>query len=145
MIGMGVVFPPYRRLLHEPVKLRCISLMSIDKNQRPPSVDRIATAVSVHGFSQKLSTKAARQAIALARTSGEMQVTKIIEVAVCLAKDLDQSQPQRVINLSGVILHTGLGRARLLVQSPHLTDHTAVEFDMETSSRGIDKTMSKIF
>ncbi len=100
---------------------------------RPPSVDKLARKINdvpeLHGY----AVLAAREAVEL---GGEYE-------SVANRKFLDLVGPSldRVINLSGVVLHTGLGRARLASDARDaVTDashgHSSVEFDLESGERG---------
>lgn len=105
--------------------------------RRYPSVDKLARSLG-EGFSERARVKAAREAIAEARAAGEeVDPVRLEElVAVYGGESL-----KPLINMSGVILHTGLGRARL---APAVVDHVArvaaghscLEFDLGTGERG---------
>jgi L-seryl-tRNA(Ser) seleniumtransferase len=69
------------------------------------------------------------------------QVEDAEELAEAQAIKLSSPSLKRVINLSGVILHTGLGRARLAPEAVSQLEaasssHSAVEIDLETGARG---------
>jgi len=78
---------------------------------------------------------ASRFAIEHFRSSGVFSFDEIVAKAMSLAKELIQPSPRPVINMTGVILHTGLGRAAL-GPGPACNGHVAVEFDLETGGRG---------
>jgi L-seryl-tRNA(Ser) seleniumtransferase len=91
---------------------------------RPPSVDALARSLSDVGLPHPLLVEAARAAIA----AGEPERARA--VAVGLARSLLQP----VVNATGVLLHTNLGRAPLA----HLqaATYTNLELDLRTGRRG---------
>ena len=95
---------------------------------RPPSVDALARSLSATGLPHALLVEVARESIA----SGNW------EAAADRVELLARSFLQPVINASGVLLHTNLGRAPL----PHFGDGHAVnlEFDLATGRRGSRQT-----
>ncbi|MSX80611.1 MAG: hypothetical protein F2737_10355, partial [Actinobacteria bacterium] len=82
---------------------------------RPPSVDALARSLSATGLPHALLVEVARESIA----SGNW------EAAADRAELLARSFLQPVINASGVLLHTNLGRAPL----PHFGDGHAVNLE----------------
>jgi len=100
---------------------------------RPPSVDQLARLINddpdLHGY----AVLAARFAVSVGRDFESTAMQRFI--------DLVGPSLRAVINLSGVVLHTGLGRARLaedavLAIADAASDHSAVEFDLEEGERG---------
>jgi len=91
---------------------------------RPPSVDALARSLADVGLPHPLLVDAARAAIA----AGEPERARA--VAVGLARSLLQP----VVNATGVLLHTNLGRAPLA----HLqaATYTNLELDLGTGRRG---------
>ncbi|CAB4736647.1 unannotated protein [freshwater metagenome] len=91
---------------------------------RPPSVDSLARSLAHIGLPHPLLVDAARQAIA----AGDPQLAEQI------ANDIAQCLLVPVINATGVIAHTNLGR------SPVAHTQTAraqnLEFDLNTGQRG---------
>ncbi len=79
---------------------------------------------------------ASQKAISTARTNLEKgKVTNAQELAVAFAEQLSRLSLQKVFNFSGVILHTGLGRAP--IEPPIIGEaYTNLEFDLETGKRG---------
>jgi L-seryl-tRNA(Ser) seleniumtransferase len=108
-----------------------------------PKVDDLAgDLVATGGLSRQLATTLARTAIAQAReeiTAGG--TADAVELATAAVTDLRSSQPTRVINATGVLLHTNLGRATLSPEAAELATGTNihyanVELDVATGSRG---------
>lgn len=101
--------------------------------QYPPSVDAIARELTSNSEEHPYAIKAAREAVA----SGEQWHT----VASERFAHYSNGTIKPVINMSGVILHTGLGRARLADEAVYaITEvadsHASVEFDLDSGSRG---------
>ena len=91
---------------------------------RPPSVDALARDIADVGLPHPLLVDAARQAIA----SGDPGSAR--ERAEALARALLAP----VVNATGVLLHTNLGRAPVTVA--HDARYSNLEFDLETGRRG---------
>jgi L-seryl-tRNA(Ser) seleniumtransferase len=92
--------------------------------EHPPSVDALARSLADTGLPHPLLVEAARESIAAGRHHEAHQFA--------LARQRRMLQP--VINATGVLLHTNLGRA------PWPTEHPArylnLEFDLTTGRRG---------
>lgn len=111
-----------------------------------PKVDVLAQDSKLAAFSEPVRMSAARNAIAHARssagTNGEIPTPEeISEFAFSFAVQMTSPSVRRVINASGVILHTGIGRSRLANAAADAIDiaarnHSAVEIDLETGKRG---------
>ena len=109
---------------------------------RPPSVDAVVRALATEGAPAVLTTEVARATVDSVRDrvlAGE-QID-----AVALARQSLQvalrTRPRRLINATGVLLHTNLGRAPLLVGAAEMaakvgTSYSNLEFDLETGNRG---------
>ena len=96
-----------------------------DTNQkRPPSVDALARSIADTGLPHPLLVDAARSAIA----SGDP------ESARAEAERLQQAMLQRVINATGTLLHTNLGRAPNGVHQD--AGFRNLELDLATGERG---------
>lgn len=94
---------------------------------RPPSVDRLARAVSAAtGLPHAVSVDLARRAIA----GGATAEAGVVADAVAWRRQLLGP----VINATGVLLHTNLGRAPLAAH--HAARPTNVELDLVTGQRG---------
>jgi L-seryl-tRNA(Ser) seleniumtransferase len=91
---------------------------------RPPSVDALARSLQATGLPHPLRVDAARRAIAAGDPAS----------AGVEAERLQRAQLQRVINATGVLLHTNLGRAPLAVDQD--AAYTNVELDLQSGRRG---------
>lgn len=110
-----------------------------------PKVDELAKSPELDAFSATIRVEAARAAVNLLRDeikagNGKSSLPPA-ELAAKLAKDMSEASLKPAINLSGVILHTGLGRARLAPSvaanvASVAASHTGVELDLETGRRG---------
>ncbi|HET6794860.1 MAG TPA: hypothetical protein VFH45_10475, partial [Acidimicrobiales bacterium] len=92
--------------------------------ERPPSVDALARSLADTGLPHPLLVDAARQAVAL----GDPAAARV------LAEATRESLLRPVINATGVILHTNLGRAPLGVTHP--ARYQNLELDLSTGRRG---------
>ncbi len=110
-----------------------------------PSVDQLQRAPRLAEFDAVIRVSAARQAIDQAREQvkrGQANSREEIEdQAALIAAELAQATLRPVINLSGVILHTGLGRARLAPAAVEAIQaaagsHSSLEIDLESGERG---------
>ena len=98
-------------------------------SDRPPSVDRLARALTDTGLPHPLLVDAARQAVADGDPAS----------AEARARDLAESMGRHlltgVINATGVLLHTNLGRAPWGAAVDD-TRYSTLEFDLSTGDRG---------
>ncbi len=116
-----------------------------------PSVDQVL--VSDHG--QALVSVHGRTAVALAIRRQLQRLRESIgrggdgaalaaSLPERIARDLEAAsrrQPQRLLNLTGTVLHTNFGRALLAEEAIHaaveaMTDTVALEFDLDEGRRG---------
>jgi len=117
-----------------------------DPRRGLPGVDRLAREMTRHspdlpGWSLR---EGARQAVDEAReriTRGENPPLDLTTRALQLATALHRPSPARVINATGVVLHTNLGRAVLAPGAARAAAEAAVaysdlEFDLESGERG---------
>lgn len=91
---------------------------------RPPSVDRLARSLASSGLPHPLRVEVAREAIAAGDVPG----------AARRADDLRRALLTPVVNATGVLLHTNLGRAPLA--GAFTSPPRSVELDLRTGERG---------
>lgn len=108
---------------------------------RLPKVDSVARAAELAAFPERARVEAARLALAKLRLGQVSKTTDPIELAFAIATQLSRSSLREAINGSGVVLHTGLGRARLPRSAANAiasiaNNHSTVEIDLETGRRG---------
>lgn len=111
-----------------------------DDFRRLPSVSKLLSAPELSEFPHAVAVEAARRAIAEARALGGC-VDGLAARAVEIARELGIAAFRPVINCSGTILNTGLGRARLAgsaveAMSRVAGSHASVEVDLGTGRRG---------
>jgi len=127
-----------------------VSSVSDDALRSLPKIDRIVAHASLEGVRGALGvavvTELARQAVARARArirDGEAGPTleSVAADVQELARVRQQQRIRRVINATGVVLHTNLGRAPLSAEATAALAATAggyvaLEVDRETGKRG---------
>ncbi len=91
---------------------------------RPPSIDALARSIADVGLPHALLVEAARSAVA----AGEPAEAR------AMAEEMALALLRPVVNATGVLLHTNLGRAPLGAHSPARPAN--VELDLATGSRG---------
>ena len=91
---------------------------------RPPSVDALARSLASSGLPHPICVDIARAAIA----EGD------VESASARAREFRRTLLTPVVNATGVLLHTNLGRAPLAHHQDAVA--TTVEFDLATGQRG---------
>jgi L-seryl-tRNA(Ser) seleniumtransferase len=99
---------------------------------RPASVDRLASELTTTGLPHPLLVDVARAAIRDAVACG--QPTSALERARDLAAVAGRRLLRPLVNATGVLLHTNLGRAPVAVDCP--PGYTNLEFDLDTGARG---------
>jgi L-seryl-tRNA(Ser) seleniumtransferase len=117
-----------------------------DPRRGLPGVDRLAREMTRHSpdLPDWSLREGARQAVDEAReriTRGENPPLDLTTRALQLATALHRPSPARVINATGVVLHTNLGRAVLAPGAARAAAEAAVaysdlEFDLESGERG---------
>jgi L-seryl-tRNA(Ser) seleniumtransferase len=96
----------------------------MDPTARPPSVDRLARSLAPSGLPHAICVDIAREAIA----AGD------VASAPARAEAFRRTLLTDVVNATGVLLHTNLGRAPVAMQRPARAVN--VEFDLTTGERG---------
>jgi L-seryl-tRNA(Ser) seleniumtransferase len=110
-----------------------------------PKVDQLARDPALSAFPERLRVEAARRAVDEMRQSllegNQVDIEASAELAGTYAQKMTEGTLRSAINMSGVILHTGLGRARL---APSVAEeiarvavgHSYLELDDESGLRG---------
>ncbi|MEN9823994.1 MAG: L-seryl-tRNA(Sec) selenium transferase [Actinomycetota bacterium] len=104
------------------------TLPRVSTTPRPPSVDRLARSMAGSGLPHPLCVELAREAIAAGPESWTEEAAT--RRAVAFARTLLMP----VVNATGVLLHTNLGRAPLALAHPARAMN--IEFDLSTGERG---------
>ncbi len=104
-----------------------------------PSVHALADAAKTEGVPRRAIVDAARELIAAARAAGGGEIA--VASVVARARELAQPGPHPVINATGVVLHTNLGRAPLSAAARGAIDRVArgysdLEYDLGAGERG---------
>ena len=111
--------------------------VSVDTAGRPPSVDALARELAIrHSLPHAILVDCARRAIAnsSAQQNAQQTVQQTVQQADQLATEFSQSLLREVVNATGVLLHTNLGRAPVEI---HITDRASnLELNMRTGERG---------
>jgi len=147
---------------HEPARPCKIShsrVMDLDPSvnsdirRRLPSVDRLMreAARAAPGLPEWAITRAAREEIARLRAQlteegadvpmGSIDLGELGRAVAEAARSLSARHPRRVVNATGVLLHTNLGRAPMAEAARAAVEEIAVgysnlELDLETGRRG---------
>jgi L-seryl-tRNA(Ser) seleniumtransferase len=105
--------------------------------RRLPSVDRLAADLAGTGLPRSLLVEVARASIDEARATGGDPLTSGLSAAGRLVR----LRPTEVVNATGVLLHTNLGRALLHPEAAEAgriaaVAYASVELDLETGARG---------
>ncbi|HEY3217732.1 MAG TPA: L-seryl-tRNA(Sec) selenium transferase [Candidatus Limnocylindria bacterium] len=115
--------------------------MTTDARRRLPSVDAVVRAAGETGLSRDRFVRAVRDVLAEARAAG----ATLDEGAAAAAarrrlRDRDRRSLRRVLNATGVVLQTNLGRAPLaaaaLAAIAEAAGAVSVEYDLEAGRRG---------
>jgi L-seryl-tRNA(Ser) seleniumtransferase len=107
-----------------------------------PAVDHLAESLASTGLPRQLALDCARTAIVLARVDiSRGGAGDAARIAADLAKGLRRSAGVKVVNATGVLLHTNLGRAPLSPEAAAAalaaaTAYTNLELDLEEGDRG---------
>jgi len=105
---------------------------------RPPSIDALAASLDDGTLPRALLVEVARASVEAWRRDENDDPQ---QAARRLAASLGRLKPGRVINATGVLLHTNLGRAPLhpdaaLAAAQSGTSYTSLEFDLASGGRG---------
>ena len=110
-------------------RFKAMNRVSVDTAGRPPSVDALARELAIrHSLPHAVLVDIARRAIA------NSSIADVKKIADELASELAQSLLRDVVNATGVLLHTNLGRAPVAVQTINRASN--LELDMSTGERG---------
>lgn len=110
-----------------------------------PKIDDLAADPRLSGYPRALRVAAAREVVSSLRAAIQAGAVPDLGLAGELVRErvegLAVPSLRRAINLTGVILHTGLGRARLAPSAAaHVAEvagsHSLLEFDVESGGRG---------
>jgi len=106
---------------------------------RPPSVDALAASLDDGLLPRALLVEVARGAIEAHRADSDGPSAE--ELASAESRRLGAQRPGRVINATGVLLHTNLGRAPMAqsaadAESLASSSYAALEFDLAEGRRG---------
>lgn len=109
-------------------------------DQRYPSIDALSRSLEP-SVPEAYRLIAAKKVVAQARQEGGWIENDHANRANRLAQQLAGSQMLPTINMSGTVLHTGLGRARLAPAACEAVriaaeQHVALEYDIESGQRG---------
>ena len=107
--------------------------VSVDTAGRPPSVDALARELANrHSLPHAILVDCARRAIA--NSSAQQNAQQVTQRADQLATEFSQSLLREVVNATGVLLHTNLGRAPIEI---HTSDRASnLELNMRSGERG---------
>jgi L-seryl-tRNA(Ser) seleniumtransferase len=111
--------------------------MSDDARRELPAVHEVIRSLGAHSFPHAVAVTEARKAIEQARAAlrnGEPMPDAAALTRTALER-LAAPSLRRVINATGVILHTNLGRAPLPESAP-VDGYSNLEFDLEAGRRG---------
>jgi L-seryl-tRNA(Ser) seleniumtransferase len=107
-----------------------------------PAVDQVLAGIAATGLPRPLLVATARSALDLARRriAGGAPVD-VEQTALDLARGLLRTATHRVVNATGVLLHTNLGRAPLSARAAEAvrlaaSSYTNLELDLATGERG---------
>lgn len=107
-----------------------------------PSVDELSLSLADAGWAKAVTVEVARQAIAASREQiADGKTPDPVAMARTELARLGRTRPIRVINATGVLLNTNLGRAPLHPQAAaaaasSLSAYSNLEYDLETGQRG---------
>ena len=107
-----------------------------------PSVDSVMREPALAGYSERVRGLAAKAAVESARElirAGTEQTTEsVVETATQVAESIAKTTLAPAINMSGVVLHTGLGRARL---SASAAEEIAAVAELLRNDKGLNRSL----
>jgi len=112
-----------------------------------PSVDRLLSDPALSGVAGHDAVRdACRAVLADARTNGVPDTQELVQRVSQRIADQKRMHLRYAINATGVVLHTGLGRARLCDSARRAVEdaargHAVLEIDAETGERGSRQTV----
>jgi len=124
-----------------PIRYTCL----VAERRNLPSITSLSQHPELGQWPEAIRVEAARRAVREARDTwkpGDNLVKdSILKGAIKSARTLSGRSMKSTINMSGVILHTGLGRARLPSAAVErvqemIAGHCDLEIDLETGTRG---------
>ncbi len=119
--------------------------MNDDPRRQLPSMDRLLRelAVALPDSADWVRREVARRVMVEARAAlaSGARALPLLERAAQMARALERPHPSRVVNATGVILHTNLGRALLapgaaIAVAQAARHYTDLELDLESGARG---------
>lgn len=103
-----------------------------DVSPRPPSIDRLARQIASAGLPHPLAVDVARHLVSAGAVTGlDDELDRVVADA---ARSRQRQLLVPVINATGTLLHTNLGRAPLAIE--HTAAYRNVELDLATGRRG---------
>jgi L-seryl-tRNA(Ser) seleniumtransferase len=118
----------------------------VDPDSNPyrdlPPVDVVVASLTETGLPRPVLLHCARRALQAAREQIAIGVVPdVFQLASALSADEDRARPRPVINATGVLLHTNLGRAPLSKRAAEAAriasiSYTNLELDLESGDRG---------
>ena len=100
-------------------------------SNRPPSIDQIARAISDLDLPHPLLVDAAREAV------NNANANDVVEEARKIGEIISRTLLTDVINATGVLLHTNMGRSPIKIESQNQNFRFSnLELDLETGERG---------
>jgi L-seryl-tRNA(Ser) seleniumtransferase len=115
--------------------------LTTDARRRLPSVDAVVRAAGPVDVPRERFVRAVRDVLAEARAAGEtMDEAAAVDAARRRLRDRDRRSLRRVLNATGVVLQTNLGRAPLaavaLAAIADAAGAVSVEYDLDAGRRG---------
>ncbi|MBS1714740.1 MAG: L-seryl-tRNA(Sec) selenium transferase [Armatimonadetes bacterium] len=119
--------------------------MDITSRRHLPNVDALAARLEARGVPARVRIRAAQEAVARSRlTLAEgkaLTFSELVDLAESLCDRFERASGQPAVNMSGTVLHTGLGRARFDRGSVDAVreaaeSHVLLELDWEHGGRG---------